>query len=167
MKKLLTLILVFALVIPHALAEIDLASLTDDEVRTLYEQVADELNRRGLTSTESITLREGKYIIGKDIQPGNYTITCTETVGDSLSGVYDGLGDALDSMTDEDSTGYGDLFGAFGGLMGEIGMTVEIVGDYGDVLRTFDLKKGDVADILLEEGTALKLTDGSCVLEGK
>jgi hypothetical protein len=45
-----------------------------------------------------------------------------------------------------------------------VDMTVEIVGDYGDVLKRYDMKAGDSLDITLKEKTALKISDGSCTL---
>ena len=47
-------------------------------------------------------------------------------------------------------------------------MTVEILGDYGDVLNTWTLKAGENLRITLNEGTALSIKDGSCqmVAEG-
>ena len=37
-------------------------------------------------------------------------------------------------------------------------------GDYGTVIKSFALGVGDTARITLEEGTALQITDGACVL---
>ena len=45
-----------------------------------------------------------------------------------------------------------------------IDMTVEIIGDYGDVLKRYDMKAGDSIKITLKARTALKITDGSCTL---
>lgn len=55
---------------------------------------------------QEITLREGKFIIGQDIQPGTYTIKCTETFGDTYGNAYSSLGS---------------LFGdELGGMMGDL-----------------------------------------------
>ena len=52
-----------------------------------------------------------------------------------------------------------------GGMAADvIDMTVEIVGDYGDVLKRYDMKAGDSLPIALKPGTALKITDGSCTI---
>ena len=74
--------------------------------------------------------------------------------GSALGGVADSLG--------ED---WGGLFGSLGGMMSDvINAEVEILGDYGAVLKSFELKAGDSVRITLSEGTALQITDGTCVL---
>ena len=114
-------------------------------------------------AAEGRTLREGKYIIGEDIKAGTYILTCVETAGEAMNDAYGALGSMLDSM--DGSQDYGSMFGAFGGMFEEyMGMTVEIVGDYGDVLKTCTMKNGDTVSIVLKEGTALKITDGSCTI---
>lgn len=109
------------------------------------------------------TLREGKYIIGEDIPAGTYKLTCTGTAGEDLGDAYGAMGKAMDAL--DDTQGFGDLFGAFGNVMENyVGLTVEIVGDYGDILKTCNLKTGDSVSIRLEEKTALKISDGSCTI---
>ncbi len=113
---------------------------------------------------EGRTLREGKYIIGEDIVPGTYTLTCTATAGEQMNDAYDSLGGALDAL-DGGGNEFGALFGMLGGVAKDvIDMTVEIVGDYGDVLKRYDMKAGDSLPITLKEGTALRITDGSCTI---
>ena len=59
----------------------------------------------------------------------------------------------------------GGLFGSLGGMMGEVmNASVEIIGDYGSVLKSFEMKSGDSVQITLQEGTALQLSDGAFVL---
>jgi len=43
-------------------------------------------------------------------------------------------------------------------------MTVEILGNNGDVLKRYDMKAGDSLPITLKAGTALQITDGSCMI---
>ena len=112
---------------------------------------------------EERTLREGKYIVGEDIEAGAYTLTCTATAGEQMKDAYGSLGSAFDAL--DGDGGYSSLFGALGGMMEDvIDMTVEIVGDYGDVLKRYDMKAGDSLKITLKANTALKITDGSCTL---
>jgi hypothetical protein len=112
---------------------------------------------------EERTLREGKYIVGEDIEAGAYTLTCTATAGEQMKDAYGSLGSAFDAL--DGDGGYSSLFGALGGMMEDvIDMTVEIVGDYGDVLKRYDMKAGDSMNITLQARTALKITDGSCTL---
>ena len=114
-------------------------------------------------AAEIRTLREGKYIVGEDIEAGAYTLTCTATAGEQMKDAYGSLGSAFDAL--DGDGGYSALFGALGGMMEDVvDMTVEIVGDYGDVLKRYDMKAGDSIKIILKAKTALKITDGSCTL---
>jgi len=133
MKKILSFVLVFTLCIGFAIAE------------------------------EAISLSEGKYVIGRDIASGTYTLTCTGTDGEQVKDAYSGLGKAMDALGGSNS--YGDLMGALGGLYEEFSeLSVEILGDFGDVLASYSLKNGDSMPIQLNEGTALNISEGSCTL---
>lgn len=112
---------------------------------------------------DEIVLQEGKYVIGRDIDPGRYTLTCTGTDGEDMKEAYDHLGKAMDALGGSNS--YGDLMSAFGGLYEELSeLTVEVLGDFGDVLSSYSLKNGDSMPIQLNEGTALNVSKGSCTL---
>lgn len=112
----------------------------------------------------TITLREGRYIIGEDIPAGKYVLTCLSTTGGELGNAYGQIGGVMDSFGG--TQGYGSLFGAFGGIMESIvGMTVEVLGGYGEVIKSGTLKTGDRVAITLTTNTALKISDGSCSLE--
>ena len=55
--------------------------------------------------------------------------------------------------------------GSLGGMMGDvINADVEILGNYGTVLKSFEMKAGDSVRLTLEDGTALQISDGTCVL---
>ena len=115
------------------------------------------------TEIEGRVLREGKYIIGEDIEAGTYTLTCTATAGEQMNDTYGSLGDAFDAI--EGGNEFGSLFGMLGGMAEDyVDMTVEIIGDYGDVLKTYSMKTGDTMSITLKEETALQITDGSCMI---
>ena len=54
---------------------------------------------------------------------------------------------------------------SLGGMMGDmINAEAEILGNYGTVLKSYELKTGDSVRITLEEGTALQLSDGAFIL---
>ena len=146
MKKLISVVLVLILLssaMTCAFAENSLANYSDSQLKQLYEMVREEMVKRGLPLAQEVTLREGKFIIGQDILPGSYTIKCTETFGDT----------------------YGDAYSSLGGMMGDlINAEVEILGDYGTVIKSFELGVGDTARVTLTEGTALQISDGVCVL---
>ena len=84
MRTVVTAICVLMLGITAFASDIDLASLGDDQLKQLYENVKAEMVNRGLPVSKEITLREGKFIIGEDILPGTYTITCRETDGEKI-----------------------------------------------------------------------------------
>ncbi len=166
MKKLLASLLLAALVLTlfsaSAFADsADFGKYSDEELKLLYESGRDEVLARGLPLAQEVTLREGKYIVGENILPGTYTLKCLSTSGDTYSDMYSALDDAYSALDDE----WGGLFGSLGGLMSDmIDTQVEILGDYGTVLKSFELKAGDSVRITLNENTALQISDGTCVL---
>ena len=165
MRTVVTAICVLILGTTAFASDIDLASLGDDQLKQLYEDVREEMVNRGLPISKEITLREGKFIVGEDILPGTYTITCQETDGEKIGDAYSSLGNAIDSLDDENS-GAGSLMDALGGMMEDVALTtVEILGDYGDVLKSFEMKSGETATITLEENTAIQVTGGTIVFE--
>ena len=167
MKKIVVVVLAFLMIVLPGFSQADnVSSLSDSQLRSLYEIIKAEMSRRGLDSVE-MTLGEGKYIIGRDIPAGSYTITCLSTEGESLGSMYDSLGSAYDSVSGGGES-WGSLFGALGNMMSEISeLEVEILGDYGDVLKKVTLKKDASADISLSEGTALQISEGTAMLVSK
>ena len=161
MKQLIAfalILLMFLSVMSCAFADNSLASYSDAQLKELYEAVRDEMLARGLPLAQEITLLEGKYIVGKDMLPGTYTLKCTKTSGDTYGDAYSSLGGLFGGDL-------GGMMNSLGGMMGDlINAEVEILGDYGTVLKSFELGVGDTARITLEEGTALQISDGVCVL---
>ena len=165
MKKLFSVLLILSLIISFfsvsAAAANSLSDYNDSQLKQLYEAVKEEMIKRGLPLAQEVTLREGKFIVGQDILPGSYTLKCTATSGDTYGDLYSSLGDAYSSF----DSALGGLMGSLGGMMGDVINTeVEILGDYGTVLKSFEMKAGDSVRITLEEGTALQVSDGTCVL---
>ena len=161
MKQFLSIVLALLMILSVmtcASAESSLAGYSDDQLKQLYELVKEEMVKRGRPLAQEIALREGKFIIGQDILPGSYTIKCTETFGDTYGDAYSSLGGFFGGDL-------GGMMNSLGGMMGDlINAEVEILGDYGTVIKSFELGVGDTARITLEEGTALQITDGACVL---
>ena len=162
MKQVLSIVLVLLMFLSvltcASFADNALSNYTDAQLKELYESVKAEMVKRGLPLAQKITLKEGKFIVGQDILPGSYTIRCTETFGDTYGDVYSSLG----GLFGDD---LGGMMDSLGGMMGDlINAQVEILGDYGSVLKSFELGVGDSSRITLEEGTALQITDGTCVL---
>lgn len=162
MKKLFSTLLVLSLALClfsiSASAANSISDYSDDQLKQLYELVRDEMIKRGLPLAREISLREGKFIVGQDIQPGTYTLKCTETFGETYGDAYSSLGGLFGDEL-------GGLMGSLGGMMSDmINAEAEIIGNYGTVLKSFELKSGDSVRITLEEGTALQLSDGAFVL---
>ena len=163
MKKLLSVLLVLALALAllpcAAFADSDgFGSFSDAELKQLYEAIRQEMQKRGLSTTKELTLREGKYIVGQDIEPGSYTLKCVETSGESYGDLYSSLGNFYGGQL-------GDLMGSLGGMVSNVINTeAKIIGDYGTVLKSFELKAGDSVRLTLEKNTALEISEGTCTL---
>lgn len=81
-----------------------------------------------------------------------------ETSGDNFGDMYSSLGGLYGGSL-------GDLMGSLGGMMSDILNTeVKIIGDYGTVLKSFELKAGDSVRLTLEKNTALQISEGTCTL---
>ena len=167
MKKILSTLFILALTLAlltttaFAASAPDFTKYTDKELQELYDAVREEMVERGLPLAQEITLKAGKFIVGEDILPGTYTVKCLKSDGDAYGDLYSGLGDAYSSIDSE----FGGLMGALGGMMGDVLTTsVDIIGDYGTVLKSYELKTGDTVTVKLEEGTALQISDGSVLL---
>ncbi len=147
---------------PENLADF-LSRNADDLIRSEHpfaDYMRVKLKEKGILQ-QDVTLREGKYIVGDDILPGTYTLKCTETSGDTYGGLYSSLGDLYGGM----DSALGGLMGSLGGMMSDIINTeVEIIGDYGTVLKSYELKAGESVQLTLSENTALKISEGTCVL---
>lgn len=168
MKKVMACVLALALccgAVVGLAEEADFSGFTDEALTALYNYVKAEMDRRGLNGSQSYELPEGKYIIGQDIQPGSYTLTCVKTVGESIGDAYSSLG-SLFGVLGDDEADYGSFFGSFGGMMGDlVGTTVEVIGDYGTVIKSYTLKAGETVKITLEGDTALRIEGGECKIE--
>ena len=167
MKKLLSTLLILALTLAllsataFAAGTPDFSKYSDAELKQLYEAVRGEMISRNLPLAQEVTLRDGKYIVGEDLLPGTYTLKCIQTEGDTYGDMYSSLGDAY-SMFDDS---LGSLMGSLGGMMSSISYAeVAILGDYGTVLKSFEMKAGDSVRISLTENTALQISEGTCVL---
>ena len=155
---------IMLLPIPASASETDVTSLSNEELTALFHDVKSEMISRGLSLAETITLREGKWIVGQDIAPGTYKITCVESDGDKISDSYSALGDIANGL--DDSGDLGNLLGTLGGMTGGlINTEIKILGDYGTELKSFEMSSGESTTISLEENTALEISLGTCSLE--
>lgn len=98
MKKALAFILILLIVAIPALAEgWDFASMTTDELIELRKLITDEINLR--TKDDYIHIPEGKYIVGTDIDAGDYVFFWAEDY--EVFGVGVGLYDSSDFEHDD------------------------------------------------------------------
>ena len=84
MKKIVCLILaVLLLTVPVYAADVDLDSLTDDELQELQARVNEAVNQRGLNG--AAILPRGNYYIGKDIAAGTYVVMDGDLTDDDFT----------------------------------------------------------------------------------
>lgn len=78
MKRLLSLTAVICLLISYAAfaSDIDLTSLSDDDLQDLKFKVDAEVDSRGIGKSD--VLSEGLYTIGEDIKEGTYVFYCLD-----------------------------------------------------------------------------------------
>lgn len=148
---------------------LNVSGWTNDQLLAAYQAIQAEAAARGLALTDSITLSSGRYIVGQDIAPGTYLITCTATDTEELSKGFGSLGAALDGLDSGSGTSYTDIYSSLGSMFASLdeGIGIEVIGDYGSVLKSVQLKKGESVSLTLEGKVALKISDGSCRLERK
>ena len=92
MKKLLSLVLILALLLPAVgMADVDLSGLTFAELVALREQIAQELTTR--PEWKEVTVPIGVWKVGEDIPAGHWTITAQRGLYSSVS-----IGTALDAL---------------------------------------------------------------------
>lgn len=72
MKKIISLVLVLLLFPALAMAEINLSSMTNDELIQLKTQILDELLTR--SEIKEVKVPAGEYTVGEDIPVGSYTV---------------------------------------------------------------------------------------------
>ena len=169
MKRFLACLLVLILCCSISMAtiaeEVDLSGLNDEALTALYQLIRQEMIKRGLTGQKTYEIPEGKYIIGQDIIPGTYILTCTGTEGQSMERAYSSLGSLFGALGDDEGEAYEGLFNSLGGMMSDYNATeVKIIGDYGTIIKSYSLKADQTVQIILEEETALQIESGTCTL---
>ena len=76
MKRCLGVLLAIVMLTVPALAEeLDLSSMSTDELISLSNRVSSELKSR--FSSDADAIAEGVYVVGRDIKSGAYEFTCT------------------------------------------------------------------------------------------
>ena len=112
MKKLIAIILILCLFPVIALADVDLASMSFDELRSLQIALNEEIVTR--PEWKEVTVPGGTWIVGKDIPAGSYSLHPTSEGG--YVRVYDAKGGMLVSQgirDEENSIGKIDLMDGY------------------------------------------------------
>ena len=72
MKKMLAIILILCLLPIISLADVDLSSMSIDELQSLRKNICSEILSR--SKWNSVTVPSGFYVVGEDIPAGHWTI---------------------------------------------------------------------------------------------
>ncbi len=89
-KRIMILLIVFTAVIcSSSLAEVDVKSLSTDELISMRLAIVQELMDRG--EMKSANVPAGEYIVGEDIPAGSYSITTDQILVTIVIGNYDGM----------------------------------------------------------------------------
>lgn len=90
MKRFLCFLVMVILVIPSlACAEIDIKTLSTDELLSLKLLIIQELIDRG--EVKSATVPAGEYIVGEDIPAGSYSMSTDQILVTVVVNEYDGM----------------------------------------------------------------------------
>ena len=90
MKKFLGFLFAVLLLLPiFASAEVDVKSLSTEELLALRVSIVDELMARG--EMKSANVPAGEYVVGEDIPAGSYSITTDQLLVTIVVGDYDGM----------------------------------------------------------------------------
>lgn len=75
----------------------------------------------------------------------------------------------MDGLDSSSGTSYTDIYSSLGSMFASLdeSVKVEVIGDYGSVIKSVQLKKGESVSLTLDGKVALKITDGACRLESK
>ena len=78
MKKLVVIFAILTMIVCGAYAEeLDLESMSLDELVTLHRRLDAEIKERTACTDESAPFYHGNYVVGQDIKAGTYAFTCT------------------------------------------------------------------------------------------
>ena len=90
MKKFLGFLFAVLLLLPiFASAEVDVKSLSTEELLALRVSIVDELMARG--EMKSANVPAGEYVVGDDIPAESYSITTDQLLVTIVIGDYDGM----------------------------------------------------------------------------
>lgn len=171
MKKAFSLVLIVAFILTVlpcvAYADdknehIDVSKLKDEELLSYYFDMQEELLVRGLDASKQIKLTQGNYTVGYDIPAAYYNLICVRTLDDDTQNTMD----AIDTYFSAFGLGkLGDLYQGVGNAIDMVGtITVNILSDSGETVKTFDLTRGKIVKITLEDNQIIQVSAGAISL---
>ena len=131
------------------------------ETKDMATALINESNKTNLPNEYSFG--QGTFVVGLDLKPGTYDITCESSSGNDMDSSIAGLGDFYAS---QGMSEYADMFNSMSGMYDTIGgltvMTYKPNTSYYDQYLT--LKVGETARIILEDGGKIEISDGTAKL---
>lgn len=88
MKKIFVILFCVVLLMTVAFAEVDLDSMTSEELTELYSAIGSKLWGEKIASEDGAKLIYGKYIVGVDIPEGTYVIATKDDVSNEYDRTY-------------------------------------------------------------------------------
>lgn len=86
MKRLSAMLLILCMMPVFAWADIDLSSMTYEELRELQEKIAAEIVKR--PEWKGVDVSPGNWRVGPDIPPGAYSVTLKDSRGSCFFAVW-------------------------------------------------------------------------------
>lgn len=127
-----------------------------DTLKTLNESFK-------VDTTTEYSFGQGTFVVGLDLKPGTYDITCESSSGNDMDSSMAGLSDFYNS---QGMSEYADMINSMSGMYDTIGgltvMTYKPNTSYYDQYLT--LKAGETARIILEDGGKIEISDGTAKL---
>lgn len=135
--------------------------LLDDTTYTALKNILTTTIRSDVGAPENAvySFGQGTYVVGQDLQPGTYDVTCNSVNDEGYSDSIGALGDAYSSMGMSD---FGSAFNSLGDLYGSLEtMTINIQYSNGTYANYLSLKSGETARVILESGMRIDLSGGT------
>ena len=116
--------------------------------------------RRGWGKTGSVT--KGNYTVGYDVPAAYYNLVCVRTLDDD-SVAY---ADSMATMFSAFGLGkVGDMFQGMNEAFDMVGsITVDILSNSGEKIKTFDMRRGNIERITLEPNQIIQVSEGAIAL---
>ena len=134
----------------------------DNAVKSIQVLNGEYEDKNASVAQTLYTFGQGTFVVGLDLKPGTYDITCKSTSDDGLSSSMSDFSDIYSGYGMDD---FADMFGSLGTMYDTIsGMTVTTYTKNGIFDNYLTLKLNETARIILEDGGKLELSGGTAEL---